>query len=92
MLLLFYRKVCFQTKQSIKNFLFADRRKGKIEFDNYKASLKADIGSKLLESAPIETVSQPNSQTNVTIPDPTFDDRISELENKINAKKRTTVF
>lgn len=66
---------------------FADRRKGKIEFDNYKASLKADIDSKLLESAPIETVSQPNSQTNVTIPDPTFDDRITELENKINAKK-----
>jgi hypothetical protein len=66
---------------------FADRRKGKLEFDNYKASLKADIGSTLLESAPIEAVPQTNSQTNVTIPEPSFDDRITELENKINTKR-----
>jgi hypothetical protein len=36
---------------------------------------------------PIETVPQTNSQTNVTIPEPSFDDRITELENKINTKK-----
>jgi len=62
---------------------FADKRKGKLEFDNYKASLKTDLANTLTESVPLETV----TSSNTNIPQPNLEDRISELENKINTKK-----
>jgi hypothetical protein len=62
---------------------FADKRKGKLEFDKYKASLKTDLANTLEESVPLET----GTSTNTNIPQPNLEDRILELENKINTKK-----
>ena len=66
---------------------FADKRKGKLEFDNYKANLKADIENDLMESESTLTVPQTTTRKDTTIPQPSFEDRSSELENKIKTKK-----
>lgn len=66
---------------------FTDKRKGKLEFDDYKANLKAEIYNTLIEGASLETVPQTNSQADETIQQSSFDDRITELENKINLEQ-----
>ncbi|MBL7836060.1 MAG: hypothetical protein JNM67_00955, partial [Bacteroidetes bacterium] len=73
----FLSESVFKDKTKFQNIsAFADKRKGKPEFDNYKASLKADLSNIITESVPMETM----SQTNTNIPQPTFEERISELE------------
>jgi hypothetical protein len=67
---------------------FADKRKGKPEFDNYKASLKADIGNTLTESVPLETV----IPTNTNIQQSALDDSITNFEEKINTKEEQSGF
>ncbi|CAN1578692.1 hypothetical protein MCERE19_04387 [Spirosomataceae bacterium] len=67
---------------------FADKRKGKPEFDNYKVSLKADIGNTLTESVPLETV----IPTNTNIQQSALDDSITNVEEKINTKEEQSGF
>ena len=66
---------------------FADKRKGKLEFDNYKSSLKTDLANTLMESVPLEI----GTPTNTNIPQPNLEDRILELENKINLFSMVTL-
>lgn len=67
----------FTDKKFQKIAAFADKRKGKPEFGNYKASLKTDLSNALIENV---------QQTNVTAPtyadssQLTIEDRISKLE------------
>ena len=89
----FLSESVFSEKTKYQNISkFADRRKGKIELDNYKTSLKGYLASTLFESGAIEAFPQTNSQLNVTILEQSFDDRIAKLENIINAKNEDNVF
>lgn len=60
---------------------FATKRKGKSEFDNYKASLKTDLSNTLLEN-----VEQPNvtARINPNISQPAIENRVAELEKNQN--------
>lgn len=62
-----------------KIFDFANKRKGKKEFDSYKASLKTDLAIKLIETFPKETV----IQTNKNIQLQNLEDKISIIENNL---------
>lgn len=64
-----------------KIFAFAEKRKGKPEFDTYKATLKTDLVGKLVENVPQENVVPTNSVSE----QPTLEDRIAALEK--NQKK-----
>ena len=55
---------------------FAERRKGKTEFDNYKASLKTELRNILVESVSQEIA----STTNTSVQQASLEDRISVLE------------
>jgi hypothetical protein len=71
-----------------KIFAFAERRIGKSEFDTYKTILKKDLANSLTERVPLKI----NTETNENIPQPTLDDRFSELDNKINLIKEDIGF
>ncbi len=66
-----------------KIFAFAEKRKGKPEFDNYKLNLIADLTNTLSESVPLENV----TLTNTNIQQSSLEDRISKLESKLNMNK-----
>ncbi len=62
---------------------FAEKRKGKPEFDSYKTSLKTDLFANLIENVPQEATTDFETQQS------TIESRVSELENnqKIIANK-----
>lgn len=73
----------FNDKKYQKIVAFAQKRKSNPEFDNYKIGLKTDLANILTESIPQE-ISPP---TNTNTQQASIEDRISELENKLNTKK-----
>jgi hypothetical protein len=80
----FLSEIIFTDKAKYqKIFAFAEKRKGKLEFENYKAGLKTDLANSLTESLPLDTV----TPSNTNIPQTTLEEKSSELENKINTKK-----
>lgn len=79
----FLSESIFTDKKYQKIVAFAEKRKGKSEFDNYKASLKTDLANTLAESVPQETL----TPTNTNVQQPTLEDRISDLEKNQNTKK-----
>jgi len=79
----FLSESIFTDKKYQKIVAFAEKRKGKPEFDTYKASLKSDLDNTLTESIPQEIAPPTNTNTQQA----SMEDRISELENKLNTKK-----
>lgn len=73
----------FIDKKFQKIVAFADKRKGKPEFDSYKLNLKTDVANTLVESDTQETV----TSTNTSVQQPNLEDRISKLEENQNTKK-----
>lgn len=73
----------FTDKKFQKIAAFADKRKGKLEFDSYKLNLKTDVANTLVESVTQETV----TSTNTSVQQPNVEDRISKLEENQNTKK-----
>lgn len=73
----------FTDKKFQKIVAFADKRKGKPEFDSYKLNLKTDVANTLVESVTQETV----TSTNTSVQQPNVEDRISKLEENSNTKK-----
>lgn len=73
----------FNDKKFQKIAAFADKRKGKPEFDSYKLNLKTDVANTLVESVTQETV----TSTNTSVQQPNVEDRISKLEESQNTKK-----
>lgn len=73
----------FTDKKFQKIVAFADKRKGKPEFDSYKLNLKTDVANTLVESDTQETV----TSTNTSVQQPNLEDRISKLEENQNTKK-----
>lgn len=73
----------FTDKKFQKITAFADKRKGKPEFDSYKLNLKTDVANTLVESVTQETV----TSTNTSVQQPNVEDRISKLEENQNMKK-----
>lgn len=78
----FLSESIFTDKKYQKIVAFAEKRKGKPEFDTYKASLKSDLDNTLAENIPQEIA----SPTNTNPQQASMEDRISELENKLNTK------
>ncbi len=62
---------------------FAEKRKGKPEFETYKAGLKADLSAKLVENAPQQNV----EPTTTSVQQSTLEERVAELEKNQNNKK-----
>lgn len=73
----------FTDKKFQKIAAFADKRKGKPEFDSYKLNLKTDVANTLVESVTQETV----TSTITSVQQPNVEDRISKLEENQNTKK-----
>jgi hypothetical protein len=73
----------FTDKKFQKIAAFANKRKGKPEFDSYKLNLKTDVANTLVESDTQETV----TSTNTSVQQPNVEDRISKLEENQNIKK-----
>jgi hypothetical protein len=73
----------FTDKKFQKIAAFADKRKGKPEFDSYKLNLKTDVTNTLVEGVTQETV----TSTNTSVQQPNVEDRISKLEENQNTKK-----
>jgi len=79
----FLSESIFTDKKFQKIAAFADKRKGKPEFDSYKLNLKTDVANTLVESVTQETV----TSTNTSVQQPNVEDRISKLEENSNTKK-----
>jgi hypothetical protein len=79
----FLSESIFTDKKFQKIAAFADKRKGKPEFDSYKLNLKTDVANTLVESVTQETV----TSTNTNVQQPNVEDRISKLEENSNTKK-----
>jgi hypothetical protein len=79
----FLSESIFTDKKFQKIAAFADKRKGKPEFDSYKLNLKTDVANALVESVTQETV----TSTNTSVQQPNVEDRISKLEENQNTKK-----
>lgn len=79
----FLSESIFTDKKFQKIAAFADKRKGKPEFDSYKLNLKTDVANTLVESVTQETV----TSTNTSVQQPNVEDRISKLEEYSNTKK-----
>lgn len=62
---------------------FAEKRKGKPEFETYKAGLKADLSAKLVENAPQQNV----EPTTTSVQQSTLEERATELEKNQNNPK-----
>lgn len=73
----------FTDKKFQKIAAFANKRKGKPEFDSYKLNLKTDVANTLVESVTQETV----TSTNTSVQQPNVEDRISKHEENQNMKK-----
>ncbi len=73
----------FTDKKFQKIAAFADKRKGKTEFDSYKFNLKTDVTNILVESVTQETV----TSTNTSVQQLNVEDRILKLEELQNTKK-----
>jgi hypothetical protein len=79
----FLSESIFTDKKFQKIAAFADKRKGKPEFNSYKLNLKTDVANALVESVTQETV----TSTNTSVQQPNVEDRISKLEENQNTKK-----
>lgn len=73
----FLSESIFTDKKYQKIVAFADKRKGKPEFNTYKTNLKTDLANKLVESVTQDNVTVP---TNTDLQQSTLEDRISALE------------
>lgn len=73
----------FTDKKFQKIVAFADKRKGKPEFDSYKSNLKIDLANTLIESVSQETV----TSTNTSVQEPNFEERILILEKNQKTQK-----